>query len=101
MSETLHSRTRARIAVGMQLGNNVISKLVRVKADTKTNTMRTAVLNGLGLNVTVAAGQQKPIAMNIKQRIFGTKGKRKEEPMDKLIMKQMRDIGKKRGKKHE
>lgn len=85
MSETLHSRNRARIAVGMQSGNNVISKLVRVKTDTKTNTMRTAVLNGLGLNVTIAAGQQKPIAMNIKQRIIGTKGKQKGEPMSDLI----------------
>ena len=48
-----------------------------VRADTKTNTMRTVVLNGHGLNVTVAAGQQKPIAMNIKQRIAGIMGKQK------------------------
>ena len=81
MSETLHSRNRARIAAGTQSGNNVISKLVRVKADTETNTMRTAVLSGVGLNVTVAVGQQKPIAMNIKQRIIGTMGRQKEEPM--------------------
>ena len=84
MSEILYSRNRARIAVEMQSGNNVISKLVRAKADTKTNTMRTAVLSGLGLNVTVAVGQQKPIVMNIKQRIIGTKGKRKGELMSRL-----------------
>ena len=88
MSEILHSRNRARIAVGMQSENNVISKLVRVKADTKTNTMRTAVLSGLGLNVTVAAGKQKPIAMNIKRRIIGTRGRQKGEPMSDLIDRQ-------------
>lgn len=88
MSETLHSRNRARIAAEMQSGNNVISKLVRKKADTKTNTIRTVVLSGLGLNVTVAVGQQKPIAMNIKQRIIGTRGKQKGKTMDDLISRQ-------------
>lgn len=93
MSETLHSRNRVRIAEEMQSGNNVISRLMKAKADTKTSTMRTAALSGLGLNVTVAVGQQKPIAMNIKQRIVGTRGKQKGEPMaryidaDKLIEK--------------
>jgi hypothetical protein len=77
MSETLHSRSRAHIAEEMQSGNNAISKSAKVRADTKTNTMMTVALNGLGLNVTVAVGQQKPIAMNIKQRIAGTMGKRK------------------------
>ena len=81
MSETLHSRNRVHIVVEMQSGNNAISKSVKVKADTKTNTMRTVVLSGLGLNVTVAVGQQKHIAMNINQRINGTRGKRKGEPM--------------------
>ena len=81
MSETLHSRNRVRIAEEMQSGNNAISMLVRAKADTKTNTMRTEALSGLGLNVTVAVGQQKPIATNIKQRIIGTRGKQKGEPM--------------------
>ena len=77
----MHSRNRVRIAEEMQSGNNVISRLMKAKADTKTSTMRTAALSGLGLNVTVAVGQQKPIAMNIKQRIVGTRGKQKGEPM--------------------
>jgi hypothetical protein len=81
MSETLHSRSRAHIAEEMQSGNNAISKSAKVRADTKTNTMRTVALNGLGLNVTVAVGQQKPIAMNTKQRIAGTMGKQKGELM--------------------
>ena len=88
MSETLHSRNRVRIVVEMQSGNNAISKLAKVRADTKMNTMRTVVLNGHGLNVTVAAGQHKPIAMNIKQRIIGTRGKQKGEPMSDLISRQ-------------
>ena len=85
MSETSNSRNRAHIAEKMQSGNNVISRSVKVRTDTKTNIMRTVVLNGLGLNVTVAAGQHKPIAMNIKQRISGTKGKQKGETMNDCI----------------
>lgn len=81
MIETLHNRSRVRIVVEMRSGNNAISKLAKVRADTKTNIMRMAVLNGLGLNVTGAAGQQRLIAMNIRQRIIGTMGKRKGEPM--------------------
>ena len=77
MSETLHSQNHVRIVVEMQSENNAISKSAKVRADTKTNTMRTVALNGLGLNVTVAVGQQEPIAMNIKQRIVGTRGKQK------------------------
>jgi hypothetical protein len=68
----------------MQSGNNAISKSAKVRADTKTNTMRTVALNGLGLNVTVAAGQQKPIAMNIKQRITGTTARQKGGKNDKV-----------------
>ena len=82
MSETLHSRNRAHIAEEMQSGNNAISKSAKVRADTKTNTMMTVALNGLGLNVTVAVGQQKHIAMNIKQRIAGTRGKQKDGKND-------------------
>ena len=89
MSETLHSRNRVHIVVEMQLGNNAISKSVKVKADTKTNTMRTAVLSGLGLNVIVAVGQHKHIAMNINQRINGTREKRKGEPMTENERKTM------------
>ena len=85
MSETLHSQNHVRIVVEMQSENNAISKSAKVKADTKTNTMRTVALNGLGLSVTVAVEQQKPIATNINQRIIGTMGKRKGEPMRDLI----------------
>ena len=77
MSETLHSRNHVRIVVEMQSENNAISKSAKVRADTKTNTMMTVALNGLGLNVTVAVGQQEPIAMNINQRIAGIMGKQK------------------------
>jgi hypothetical protein len=93
MSETLHSRSRAHIAEEMQSGNNAISKSAKVRADTKTNTMMTVALNGLGLNVTVAVGQQKPIAMNTKQRIVGTMGKRKG---GKMTNKDIFDIFQKR-----
>lgn len=82
MSETLHSQNHVRIVVEMQSENNAISKSAKVKADTKTNTMKTVALNGLGLSVTVAVEQQKPIATNINQRIIGTMGKQKGEPMD-------------------
>ena len=86
MSETLHSQNHVRIVVEMQSENNAISKSAKVKADTKTNIMRTVALNGLGLSVTVAVEQQKPIATNINQRIIGTMGKQKGEPMDKRIV---------------
>ena len=81
MSGTLHSRNRVCIAVGMQSENNVILKLVRAKADIKTNIMRMVALSGLGSNVTVAAEQHKPIAMNINQLINGTREKQKGEPI--------------------
>ena len=89
MSETLHSQNHVRIVVEMQSENNAISKSAKVKADTKTNTMRTVALNGLGLSVTVAVEQQKPIATNINQRIIGTRGKRKGEPMTENERKTM------------
>ena len=89
MSETLNSRNRAHIAEEMQSENNAISKSAKVKADTKTNTMRTVALNGLGLSVTVAVEQQKPIATNINQRIIGTMGKQKGELMSESERKTM------------
>lgn len=89
MSETLHSQNHVRIVVEMQSENNAISKSAKVKADTKMNTMRTVALNGLGLSVTVAVEQQKPIATNINQRIIGTMGKRKGEPMTENERKTM------------
>ena len=82
MSETLHSRNRAHIAEEMRLGNNVISRSVKVRTDTKMNIMKTEALSGHGLNVTGVAGQQKPIATNTSQRITGTRARRKGEPMN-------------------
>ena len=84
MSETLHSRNRVHIAEEMQSGNNVISRLVMERADTRTNIMRTEALSGHGLNVMIVAGQQKPIATNTSQRITGTRARQKGEPNDCL-----------------
>lgn len=82
MSETSNSRNRVCIVVEMQSGNNAISKLAKVRADTKTNTMKTEALSGHGLNVIVVEGQHRLIAMNINQRIVGTRGKRKGKKAD-------------------
>ena len=83
MRETLHSQNLVHIAEEMQLGNNAILRSVKVRTDTKMNIMRTEALSGHGLNVTGAAGQQKPIATNTSQRITGTRARQKGEPMAK------------------
>lgn len=81
MRETLHSPNLVHIAEEMQLGDNAISRSVKVRTDTTMNIMRTEALSGHGLNVTGVAEQQKPIATNTSQRIIGTGVRRKGEPM--------------------